>query len=223
MADFVALRDAMVDSQIRTVEVGEKRVLDAFRSVPRERFVPGRQRTLAYSDEHLLIKAAGPGAPARYLLGPAVLARLVQAAEIAPSAIVLDLGAGSGYGAAILSRLANSVVALEPDADLAALATENLESAEISNVAVLSEPLAGGFPDRAPYDAILIEGAVDEVPAALLEQLKDGGRLVAMVGRGQAAAGTVYLRSDGAVSSRTLFNARAETLPGFERANGFVF
>lgn len=223
MADFAALRDAMVDSQIRTVEVGAPRVLDAFRSVARERFVPGRQRSLAYSDEHLLIKPAGGGAPARYLMGPAVLARLVQAAEIAPNAVVLDLGAGVGYGAAILSRLANSVVALEPDPDLAALATENLVSADVSNVAVLTESLAGGFPDEAPYDAILIEGAVDEVPAALLEQLKDGGRLVAMVGRGQAASGTVYLRSDGAVSSRSLFNARAEILPGFERASRFVF
>ena len=170
-----------------------------------------------------MIDHTASGAPPRHLIAPAVLARLVQAAQIAPTAIVLDVGAGTGYGAAVLSRLANSVVALEPDAELAAAATENLVAADVSNVAVLAEPLAAGFPAEAPYDAIVVEGAVDAVPEALLRQLKDGGRLVAMVGRGQAAAGTVFLRSGDAFGARTLFNAGAEPLPGFERSAGFVF
>jgi protein-L-isoaspartate(D-aspartate) O-methyltransferase len=223
MADFAALRAAMVDSQIRTVEVNEPRVLDAFRQVPRERFVPSRQRGLAYADEHLLLKPGEAGAPARYLVAPAVLARLIQAAEIAPTAIVLDLGAATGYGAAVLSRLANSVVALEPDAELAEVATENLVALDVGNVAVLNRALPAGFAEEGPYDAIVVEGAADEVPAELLAQLKEGGRLVAMVGRGQAAAGTVYLRSGGEVSARSIFNAGAETLPGFVRSAGFVF
>ncbi|MCC7024892.1 MAG: protein-L-isoaspartate O-methyltransferase, partial [Thermomicrobiales bacterium] len=223
MADFAVLRAAMVEGQIRTVEVNEPRVLEAFRQVPRERFVPARQRSLAYADEHLVLKPAEGGAPARSLIAPAVLARLIQAAEIAPAAIVLDVGAATGYAAAILSRLANSVVALEPDADLAGIATENLVALDVSNVAVLNAPLAAGFAEEGPYDAIVVEGAVDEVPAELLAQIKEGGRLVAMVGRGQAAAGTVYLRSGGEVSARSLFNAGAEPLPGFERSAGFVF
>jgi protein-L-isoaspartate(D-aspartate) O-methyltransferase len=223
MADFAALRAAMVDSQIRTVEVNEPRVLAAFRETPRERFVPSRQRSLAYADERLLLKPGEGGALARYLIAPAVLARLVQAAEIAPTAIVLDIGAATGYGAAILARLANSVVALEPDPELAELATENLVALDIGNVAVLNMTLAAGFAAEGPYDAIVVEGAVDEVPAELLAQLKDGGRLVAMVGRGQAAAGTVHLRSGGEVSARSIFNAAAEPLPGFARRPGFVF
>lgn len=223
MVDFAALRATMVDSQIRTFEVNEPSVVEAFLDTPRERFVPARQRSLAYSDEDLLIKPAVGGERARYLLAPAVLARLVQAAEIGPSAVVLDVGAATGFGAAILSRLANSVVALEPDPELAAAATENLVAADVSNVAVLAEPLADGFPGEAPYDAIVVEGAIDEMPPKLLDQLKDGGRLVAMVGRGQAAAGMVYLRSGASFSARSLFNAGAETLPGFEQAPGFLF
>jgi protein-L-isoaspartate(D-aspartate) O-methyltransferase len=223
MADFASLRAAMVDRQIRTVEVNDPLVLEAFRAVPRERFVPPRQRSLAYADEDLLLKPADGSSPARYLVSPPVLARLVQAAEVTPTAIVLDIGAATGYGAAILSRLANSVVALEPDRELAATATQNLVELDVGNVAVLDSPLEAGFPEEGPYDVILIEGAVDEVPQSLLAQLKDGGRLVAMIGRGQAAAGTVYLCTGEAFSSRSVFNAGAEPLPGFRRPPTFTF
>jgi len=207
----------MVDGQVRTTDVTDSAILDAMLSVPREAFVPLARQPLAYIDEDIEV------APGRYLMEPSPFAKIVQLAEIAPGDVVLDVGCATGYSSAILSRLASSVVALECDPALAASASETLSGLGHDNVAVVEGPLEQGYPSEAPYDAIFVGGAVDEVPDALLSQLKDGGRLVAVVGRGNAGVARVFTRSGEVIASRRGFNAAVQPLPGFLRAPAFQF
>lgn len=223
MEDFAAIRTRMVDSQLRTENVTDYAVLAAMGDIPRERFVPARMRSLAYIDEDLAVKDASGGSPARYLMEPAPFARLIQAAEIDPADIVLDVGCATGYSTAVLGRLANSVVAVEADAELAALASENLVDLGVANAAVVTGPLAEGYPSEGPYDVIFLGGAVEFVPDALFAQLKDGGRLVGVVGYGRAAVATLCTKTDGDIGSRPLFNAHLRPLPGFDKPRAFVF
>jgi protein-L-isoaspartate(D-aspartate) O-methyltransferase len=223
MVDFATARETMVDRQIRTADVTERRILSAFGEVPRENFVPVGLRTLAYSDGALPLRIESWGERQRHLLEPAVLARLLQLAEIAETDIVLDVGCATGYSSAILARLGNSVVALESDVELAAQATETLIDLGIGNVAVVEGALEAGYPAEAPYDVIVLGGSVDFVPAALTDQLRDGGRLVAIVGRGQSAKATIFRRSGNDVAHWPAFNAPAAPLPGFVRAATFAF
>lgn len=222
MVDFTKARATMVDCQIRTVDVTDYDVLDAFLAVPREAFVPAALQPLAYIDEDLLVSAAG--APPRFVMEPGPLARLVQLAEILPTDKVLDLGTASGYSAAILSRLAASVVAVEPDAALAETAHANLAGLGIGNVTVVAAPLAAGHAAAAPYDVIIVEGAIELLPDAIAAQLAEGGRIVAVVGaNGLAAKATIYTRSGGSVSGRPVFNTHVRPLPEFARPKSFVF
>jgi protein-L-isoaspartate(D-aspartate) O-methyltransferase len=207
----------MVDSQLRTENVTDYDLLAAMSEIPRERFVPAEQAPLAYVDRDV------PIGPSRWLMEPAPFARLVQAAEVAATDIVLDVGCGTGYSAAVLARLADSVVALESDAGLAALASETLMDLGVANAAVVNGPLEEGYPSEGPFDVIVVEGAVEVVPDALLDQLKDGGRLVAIVGYGRAAAARVFTRSAGDVASREAFDAAVMPLPGFRKPQAFVF
>ena len=223
MDDFTSARTKMVDNQLRTQSVTDYEVLSAMGAVPREQFLPPAGRALAYIDSDLVVTAAGPDGPARYMMEPAPLARLVQLAEVDKADVVLVVGCGSGYSAAVLARLANSVVALEQDADLAARASETLTELGVDNVAVVTGSLEAGYPSEAPYDVIFVDGAVEVVPAALTEQLKDGGRLVAVVGYGRSAAATIFRRSGGDVGSRVAFDADVQPLPGFRRPKAFVF
>jgi protein-L-isoaspartate(D-aspartate) O-methyltransferase len=223
MEDYAAARTKMVDSQLRTTDVTDYAVLAAMGEIPRERFVPARMRPLAYIDEDISVRDGGAAAPARYLMEPAPFARLVQLAEIAPSDIVLDIGCATGYSTAVLARLANSVVAVEVDAALAALAGSALVDLGIANAAVVTGPLEEGYPSEGPYDVIFVGGAVEVVPDGLLAQLKEGGRLVAVVGYGRAAAATVFTRTDGEIGSRIAFNAHVQPLPGFAKPKAFVF
>jgi protein-L-isoaspartate(D-aspartate) O-methyltransferase len=223
MFDFTEARMRMVDSQVRTADVTDLALVAALRAVPRERFVPETLRPLAYADSDLQLKPASAGSPPRYLMETAPFARLVQAAELEPGEGVLDVGAATGYGAAILARLAARVVALESDAELAAVASANLAAAGAASATVAVGPLPAGWPAGAPYDVILIEGAVEEVPAALLAQLADGGRLLAVVGQGRAAPAMRYTRSGEEISGRPIFDADLRPLPGFRRPRGFVF
>jgi protein-L-isoaspartate(D-aspartate) O-methyltransferase len=223
MDDFAALRAKMVDSQLKTEGVTDAAVLAAFAAVPRERFVPARLKPLAYVDNDLLLKPADGVGTGRYLMEPAPLARLMQAAEIDPDETVLIIGAGTGYSAAVASRLARSVAAVESDPGLAAEATRNLTALSVGNATVAQAPLAAGYPKGSPYDVILIDGGVEVVPESLLAQLDDGGRLVAVVGSGRAAQGTVFTRTGDEIGSRPVFNAGIHALPGFEKPAAFVF
>jgi len=216
--DFAAARAHMVDSQLRTNRVNDPVLLDAFAFVPRERFVPAAKRGVAYVDEDIAT-AAG-----RYLMEPMVLARLLQAAEVAPGDVVLDVGCGSGYAAAVLSRLAATVVAVESDAALRQQASETLADLGLDNAVVVEGPLTEGYPGQAPYNVILIEGAVGEVPERIAGQLADGGRLVTVVKAGTGLGrATLTQHLGGTLSSRTIFDAATPLLPGFEREVGFVF
>lgn len=221
--DFEQRRIKMVDGQVRTTDVTNAAVLDAMLSVPREEFVPKSRADLAYIDEDIEVARATRDQPARYLMEPSPFAKLLQLAEIAPSDFVLDVGCATGYSSAVLSLLASSVVALECDEALAESATGKLSELGYDNVAVVTGDLKAGCQDEAPFDVILIGGAVDYVPDELLGQLREGGRLVAVIGQGNAGAAHVFYNADGVVTGRRAFNAAVRPLPGFEREAEFQF
>tara|TARA_B100000949_G_scaffold229516_1_gene238578 strand:+ start:950 stop:1624 length:675 start_codon:yes stop_codon:yes gene_type:complete len=221
--DFASARQKMVDNQIRTTDVTSHSVLKAFLTVERQKFVPATMAAVAYIDDDLEIAAASDGRPARYIMEPSPLAKLMQLAEVKKTDLVLEVGCGTGYAAALLSLLADSVVALESDEALANAATDTLSENGYDNVAVVTGELAAGYPSAAPYDVIFVNGAVEEVPTALTDQLRDGGRLVVVVGTGGAAQAHIFTRTGDDVSGRPVFNASVRLLPGFERKPEFVF
>lgn len=220
MIDLDKARSYMVDCQIRTVDVTSPPLLAAFGTVPRERFVPEPSRSLAYLDRAV---ALTDGPEPRYLIEAGAHARLIQLAGVQPNERVLDVGCGTGYGSALLARIAKDVVALEENAALAAKAASLFEELGYTNIAVVNAPLHEGCPAKAPYDLILFEGSVDEVPDAITCQLADGGRLVAVVGRGRSARAVRYLRQGDRISGRAAFDVAVPPLPGFQRAETFVF
>lgn len=223
MTGFDDARRRMVESQLQTEDVTDRAVIAAMGAVPRERFVPGHLRELAYIDRDLAIRDADGDIPARYLMEAAPLARLLQLADLTGGEFVLDVGTGTGYSAAVLARLAGSVVALEPDQDLADQAAETLSELEADNTLVEVSALEDGYAEEAPYDVIFVGGSVDFVPQILLDQLRDGGRLVAVVGRGRAGRATLFVRSGDVVGSRVVFDADVPPLPGFRKAPAFTF
>ena len=218
---FAQLRQAMVDSQVRTTDVTDLRLIGALLEVPREKFVPEPRKAFAYIDDHIELPSGAAGK--RYLMEPSPFARLVQLAAIQPADLVLDIGCGTGYSSAVLSRLGNAVIAVESDDDLSNQATETLSENGFDNIAVITAALEGGYASEGPYDAIFVGGAVDSVPDALLKQLKDGGRLVAVVGSGSGAFAMVYTRTGDTISSRKAFNLGVRPLPGFQKAPEFAF
>ena len=221
MTDFAALRRMMVDGQVRTADVTDPRLLAALLSVPRERFVPAEKASIAYLD--LDVQVGGQGGTARKLLKPMVLAKLLQIAGVGSNDHVLDVGCATGYSTALLSRLAASVVGLEEDAALARAATEALEAAGADNAKVVTGALTKGFAADAPYDLILMEGSSEIVPEMLLDQIKDGGRLVCVLGSGPSAKAMLYRRVGRELSGRPAFDAAAPLLPGFVKPPEFVF
>lgn len=221
MTDFAAARINMVENQVRCNAVTDARLIAAMSAVPRELFVPAERRGVAYMDEDVrLDDGAGAG---RYLMQPRAFAKLAQLAEVQESDSVLDIGVGTGYSSAVLSRLAKSVVALEVDEALAAAATATLAELGASNVTVVTGRLGDGYAKAAPYDLIFFSGATPAAPENLLSQLKDGGRLVVVTGAGPAAHARIFIRAHGATSSRVAFDAKIHALPGFEVAESFVF
>ncbi len=216
--DFAAARANMVDCQLRTNKVRDARLLHAFETVPRELFVPENRRSIAYVDEDLQLS------PGRFLIEPMVLARLLQAADITPEDLVLEIGGASGYGSAILAYLGATVVSLESDTDLAAAAAEAQAKLGIGNVLIVVGPLRHGYDKQAPYNVIVINGAVSEIPAAITDQLAEGGRLVGVVREDTGPGQAVLVERHGAnISRRVLFDAATPVLPEFERTPGFVF
>lgn len=222
-ADFTLQRIKMVDGQLRTTDVTEPHLLTAMGTLPREEFVPSRRRALSYIDEDIEVAEARDGQPARFIMEPSPFAKLVQLARVRASDFVLDVGCATGYSAAVLSKLAGSVIALESDPELEAQATEILSRLGCDNVAVVGGKLAEGCADQGPFDLIVLEGAVDFVPDTLTDQLKDGGRLVAVVGHGNAGRATLFVKEAGIVSSRAAFNAAVRPLPEFQRVPSFEF
>lgn len=217
MIDFSAARRHMVDGQLRPNRVVSPALLDAMADVAREDFVPKAAKGIAYMDEDL------PVGDGRYLLAPLTLARLIQAAAPGSGDAVLDVAAATGYSSAVLARLAGSVIALEDDKALADQAAATLRDLAIANVQVVVGPLNEGHLKRAPYAVIIINGAVEHIPEALIAQLGEGGRLAAVVGTGPVGRATLLTKRRGQASSRVLFDAGVSPLPRFTKEAGFVF
>lgn len=217
MLDYAQARRLMVDCQLRTFDVNDIAVLDAFDTVPRERFVtPGRE-DFAYIDQPLRLGAAD--GDLRVMPAPMVLARMIQALKLGPGVRALDVAAGYGYGTALMSELGAAVIALEPLAALAEGARERLGA----EARVVEGPLAAGLPGEGPYDAILVEGRIETRPQVLLDQLKDDGRLVCVLGPERGAKATLFVRAGDAFGSRPLFGAALPALQAFATEAGFTF
>lgn len=218
MADYAALRTKMVDGQVRTSDVTDLRIIEAMLDIPRESFVPAARRQLAYVDVDLSV---GEAENSRVLIKPMVLAKLIQSVAIKPTDKVLEVGSATGYGAAVLSRLAAGVVALEEDATLASSATRALSG--YANVTVANGPLVDGAAAFGPFDAIVFNGAVEYLPEAIGAQLKDGGRLAVVEGHGFSAEARLYRKSGASLTGQFLFNAALPLLPGFGKVEAFAF
>jgi protein-L-isoaspartate(D-aspartate) O-methyltransferase len=205
----------MVETQIRPADVTDPRVLAAILAVPREKFIPRAAAALAYADVPVAV------APGRYLLDPRSFAKLLQLAEIRPEDRVLDVACGAGYSSAVLARLGGEVIALEQDADLVRAASELVATA-MGRIEVVQGGLVEGVKARAPFDVIVINGAVEQVPETLLSQLAEGGRLVTFIKDGQSRA-WLFVREKGQLGKRPDFDADVPLLAGFRKAVGFVF
>ena len=223
MSDLSLQRLNMVESQVRPSDVTDRRIPRAMNAVPREAFVSPARRGLAYLDIDLPLDIPGQGPKGRVLLAPRTFAKLLQLASIEPNAVVLDIGCGTGYSSAIIARLAQTVVALESDVAVAQEATRTLQALGVDTAVVVHGDLAAGYPAEGPFDAIVIEGAVAAVPEALLGQLKDGGRLVAILSDGRTSRAVVWQRAGATFSEGDGFDAAAPFLPGFEPVQRFVF
>lgn len=223
MVDFRAARRAMVDGQVRTSDVTHLGLIAAMLEIPREAFLPEASAALAYLDRDVLIADATATEPARYLMKPMVLARLIQAADPSPQDRVLVIGAGTGYAAAVMSRLAAEVIALEENKLLFEQARSILSALGSRNIVVAHGCLADGAPASGPYDVILIDGGVETVPDQLCGQLSPGGRLVTVVRSGPVGKAKLFQPVNGKLRGRELFDAVAPVLPGFSLAPAFVF
>ena len=221
--DFQSLRQKMVDCQIRTTDVTDLALLDAFLDVPREAFVPKSKRDFAYIDEDICLAPSENGSMARYLMEPSPLARLLQLAQLKTDDVVLDAGCATGYASAVMSKIVGSVIALDSDSDLIDLASEALTDLGCDNVVTVQGPIEQGLASEAPYDVIFVNGAVDEIPSVLFSQMRDGGRLVAVVGTGNTGKAMLYVKQGKNVAGRHAFDAAIRPLPGFQKEPAFNF
>jgi protein-L-isoaspartate(D-aspartate) O-methyltransferase len=221
MSGFAVARQKMVDGQVRASDVTDIKIIDAMLEVPREAFVPQGQRALAYLDLDLDVSESG--ATRRFLIKPAVTAKMLQAAEIMETDNVLVVGCATGYSAALVAKLAALVTATESEPALAARARDILAELGFGNVTVQAAAAAEGDPARAPYDVIVLDGATGIIPEPLYRQLKDGGRLVGVFAMTQPPRAAIVTRSHDDFGHRPLFDAVAPVLPGLERLPAFVF
>lgn len=222
MTNYAAARSNMIESQVRPNGITDRRIIEAMEQVAREDFVPESRKPIAYVDEDVPLAPSDPSKGPRALIEVMAFARMLQQATVKPADKVMVVGAGTGYGAAVLSMLCGSVVAVECDAGLAAEARNNL--VHQANVKIIEGRLEAGAKADGPYDVIILEGRVAEVPQALLSQLADGGRLVAVVGESDMARANVYTVSGTSVAVRGVFDASVAALPGFEKKKpAFVF
>lgn len=216
MSDFASRRTMMVDTQVRPSDVTKFPIIDAMLSVPRELYVPDDRREAAYVGENL------PLGGGRVMLEPRTLAKLLDAMDLRPGEMVLDIGCGLGYSAAVIARLAGTVVAVEEDERLAAEAQRLVSEEGVDNALVLAGPLAAGAAKHAPYDAITVQGGVETLPDAVVDQLKDGGRIGAIFMDGPLGTAKIGHKSGGLVTWRPVFNAAAPVLDGFRKARAFA-
>ena len=216
--DYARARLNMVENQLRPNRIDDPRLVSAMLEVPRERFVPKALAGVAHTDEDLRLPNG------QYLIEPLALARLVQGAQVAPQEVVLVLGCATGYASAVLARLAATVILMVPDATAAARLEPLLDELGADNVVVtVGDDPSAGHPSQAPFDVILLTGSVDTVPPALLEQIGEGGRLVAVVAGERVGRGVLFTRLHGVVGHRTLFDARIPRLPGVPKPKTFAF
>lgn len=220
MSGFSTARQKMVDGQVRTNDVTDRRVLDAMLSVPREAFVPASRQALAYLDLDLDVSESGAK---RYLIKPALTGKLLQAAEIGEGDTVLVVGCATGYVAALVAKLAAKVIATESDSTLVAKARDAFAALGLTNVSCKAAPCTEGDASSGPFDVIVLNGAAEVTPDAVLGQLKDGGRLVGVSAESRPPRAMIVTRSHGEFGHRALFDAAAPVLPGLERAPAFVF
>ena len=216
MTDYAARRLTMVDTQVRPSDVTKFPIIDAMQTVPREAFVPASHREVAYVGESI------PLGDGRVVLDPRTIAKMLDAVDVQPDEVVLDIGAGFGYSSALLAHLADAVVALEEDPDLASEAEQALSEYGADNVAVLVEPLSSGAPKHGPYDVIVIQGGVGTLPDALLAQLKTGGRIVCIFMEGALGVCRIGHKLPSGMNWRFAFNASAPILGGFETSTEFA-
>jgi protein-L-isoaspartate(D-aspartate) O-methyltransferase len=207
----------MVDRQIRPSDVNRYPIIAALLHVPREVYVPDALKPVAYLGEQL------PLAPSRVILEPRTFALLLQHLELGPQDLVLDVGCGLGYSTAVIARLAEAVIGVEEDEDLARQAEERLAAQGVDNAALHFGPLAAGDPGHGPYDAIVIEGGIGRLPEALADQLKPGGRIVAILAEEGYGHARIGIKTATGIAWRRIFDAAAPVLPGFERAKAFEF
>jgi protein-L-isoaspartate(D-aspartate) O-methyltransferase len=219
--EFSIARQNMVDCQVRPSDVTDIGIIDAMLAVPREAFVPQQQRAMAYLDLDLEVGAGASGK--RFLIKPAVLAKMLQAAEIAATDNVLVVGCATGYSAAVVAKLAGQVTATESDPDLASKARDVLAQAGCGNVTIRSAAAADGEAANAPYDVIVLDGATEITPEGVYRQLREGGRLVGVFATTQPPRAAIVTRSHGDFGHRALFDATVPVLPGLGRVPAFVF
>ncbi|MGB7319592.1 MAG: protein-L-isoaspartate O-methyltransferase [Planktotalea sp.] len=216
MSDFTARRVMMVDTQVRPSDVTKFPIIDAMLDVARENFVPRDRREAAYVDGNI------PFAEGRVILEPRTLAKMLDAIDVQNDDLVLDIGAAFGYSSAIIAHIAQAVVAVESDATMSEDSQSALSDAGADNVIVHAGELAIGVAEHGPYDVITIEGGVETVPTAILDQLKEGGRIAALFMNGALGEMRVGHKIDGHVNWRLAFNASAPVLPGFAKERAFA-
>jgi protein-L-isoaspartate(D-aspartate) O-methyltransferase len=223
MVDYALQRLNMVESQIRPSDLTDRRIAVAMLNVAREAYLPKSLRGVAYSDGELLLNDVADAEPGRQMLAPRTVAHMLQDLELEAGDVVLLVGVGSGYEAALLSHIVQTVVGVEPDKGLAASAEASLASEDVGNVAVVQHPLEDGVANEGPFDAIMINGGVDEVPPGLLDQLKDGGRLVAVRRDGGVTRLCRWQRVGVRFAQSDRETAAAAILPAFAKEALFVF
>lgn len=216
MPDFSQLRTTMVDTQVRPSDVTKFPVIEAMLSVPREAYVPAAKRDAAYAGGDVALSEA------RVVLDPRVLAKMLDTLNIDSDDLVLDIGPGLGYSTAVIAHLAEAVIAVEEDAELAETCAATLAAQGVDNAVLETSALADGAAQHGPYDAIVLQGGVEQIPAKITDQLKEGGRIGCIFLDGALGIAKVGHKIDGQINWRMAFNATAPVLPGFEAERAFA-
>jgi protein-L-isoaspartate(D-aspartate) O-methyltransferase len=216
MINFSQQRTVMVDTQVRPSDVTKFPIIEAMLTVPRENFVPAAQRSAAYVGDHVDL---GQG---RVVLDARVLSKMLDAMDIQNDELVLDIGCGLGYSSAVIARMAQAVIAVEEDADLAKGAQDALMAADVDNVVVETSALTAGAAQHGPYCAVILQGAVEYINDDILSQIKDGGKICALFIDGTLGTVRIGHKVNGEISWRMAFNATAPVLPGFTKDRAFA-